>query len=193
LGTMFLENKYSRWYFGIIGSAVARASSKSGGYFESHHIVPRSLGGKHSVDNRVLLTAKEHFVCHLLLCKMTLPGSKERYKMLHAFMLMKGENEWQRRHVGRSYERIKREYASYRSAVRAGQLLTEGHKNKISAALMGHSHITDAGRAVISAKAKARPRKKFTEQDRANISAGMRLARAQRLGTAPGRNRSLQD
>jgi hypothetical protein len=45
-------------------------------YYEAHHIIPACMGGfgnskqwrTHS--NIVLLTAKEHFLCHRLLCKM---------------------------------------------------------------------------------------------------------------------------
>jgi len=44
-------------------------------YYESHHILPKCMGGsgltsqwKH--DNIVLLTAKEHFLCHRLLCEI---------------------------------------------------------------------------------------------------------------------------
>jgi len=36
-------------------------------YYEKHHIVPRCLGGTDDEQNLVLLTAKEHYVCHKLL------------------------------------------------------------------------------------------------------------------------------
>lgn len=36
-------------------------------YYELHHIVPKSLGGGNSEENTVLLTAREHFLAHLLL------------------------------------------------------------------------------------------------------------------------------
>lgn len=35
-------------------------------YLETHHILPRSLGGKDTKENLVNLTAREHFLAHLL-------------------------------------------------------------------------------------------------------------------------------
>ena len=35
-------------------------------YYENHHIIPKCLGGSDKNENRVLLTAREHFVCHKL-------------------------------------------------------------------------------------------------------------------------------
>jgi len=39
-------------------------------YYESHHILPRCMGGKDTIDNLVQLTPSEHFICHLLLSKI---------------------------------------------------------------------------------------------------------------------------
>jgi hypothetical protein len=36
-------------------------------YYEKHHIMPRCLFGNDDNENKVLLTAKEHFICHKLL------------------------------------------------------------------------------------------------------------------------------
>ena len=63
---VFLENKYTKWYFNIIRNANPTTS-----YVEKHHIIPRCIGGSDHRENIVALTAREHFVCHLLLTKMT--------------------------------------------------------------------------------------------------------------------------
>ena len=45
------------------------------GYTECHHILPRCLGGNDDNDdndNLVDLSAREHFICHLLLTKFFL-------------------------------------------------------------------------------------------------------------------------
>ena len=55
---------------------------------EEHHIIPRCLGGSDDKSNLVKLTAKEHFICHLLLTKIYKKGSLEYYKMCHAFLMM---------------------------------------------------------------------------------------------------------
>jgi hypothetical protein len=36
-------------------------------YYENHHIIPKCLGGNDEKENKVLLTAREHFICHKLL------------------------------------------------------------------------------------------------------------------------------
>jgi hypothetical protein len=55
-------------------------------YVEKHHITPKSLGGSNKHTNIVNLTAREHFICHILLTKF-LEG-QAKYKMLSAVTLM---------------------------------------------------------------------------------------------------------
>ncbi len=84
---MFLQNKYTRIYFKLIDSAKSSdRAHKDGVYYEKHHIIPKSLGGGNDDANLVLLTAREHFVCHLLLCHMT--TGRDTYKMASALMKM---------------------------------------------------------------------------------------------------------
>lgn len=59
---------------------------RSLGYFEKHHILPKSLGGSNDKENLVKLTAREHFICHALLIRF-LTG-KDLYKMQWAFHQM---------------------------------------------------------------------------------------------------------
>jgi hypothetical protein len=61
---IFINNKYTNWYNSIINNVKNRNIT---GYTEKHHIIPSSLGGDNSKENIVSLTAREHFVCHLLL------------------------------------------------------------------------------------------------------------------------------
>ena len=39
-------------------------------YTECHHIVPKCMSGSNDEDNLVLLTAREHVIAHVLLCKI---------------------------------------------------------------------------------------------------------------------------
>lgn len=73
---MFIDNKYHRWYFSIINNAKIRATPN--GYSENHHILPKSMGGTWAKKNIVSLTAREHFICHLLLTKMTSGIAKQK-------------------------------------------------------------------------------------------------------------------
>ena len=80
---MFIENKYKFWHDNIIANGKKRILI---GYKEKHHILPRCLGGNNSKDNLVELTAKEHFIVHMLLCKFTTGFAKR--KMYYAFNAM---------------------------------------------------------------------------------------------------------
>jgi hypothetical protein len=102
---MFLVNKYSKWYFSIIENAKNRTTA---GYIEKHHIIPKSMDGDNSAENLVNLTAKEHFICHLLLTKMT-TGNYNK-KMLFAFrqMSMTGGNQERYKINSRMFTSIKK-------------------------------------------------------------------------------------
>lgn len=56
-------------YAAIIQKALKRGRDKLSGY-ELHHIVPKCIGGFDIRDNMVLLTHKEHIICHELLCNI---------------------------------------------------------------------------------------------------------------------------
>lgn len=58
---------YQRIYNQIIERAKTRQIE---GYVEKHHIIPKCLGGNNNKNNLVKLTAREHFVCHLLLTEI---------------------------------------------------------------------------------------------------------------------------
>jgi hypothetical protein len=80
---LFSRNKYFGWYSDLILNAIDREVT---GYVESHHIIPKSLGGSNTKNNLVNLTAREHYIAHLLLTKIT--SGKDRNKMLFAFLAM---------------------------------------------------------------------------------------------------------
>lgn len=44
--------------------------TKQGEYYETHHIIPRSLGGTDAAQNLVRLTVREHWLAHCLLVRM---------------------------------------------------------------------------------------------------------------------------
>lgn len=84
-----------------------------GEYFEIHHIIPKSLGGSNLVNNLAILTAREHFICHWLLVKMYVKGTKEYDKMLNAFWRMQSTNEYHNRYIfSRAYDHLRKEFAN---------------------------------------------------------------------------------
>jgi len=92
---MYLQNKYTRYYYNIINNAKARSID---GYSEQHHIIPKSLGGSNDKSNLVALTPREHFICHWLLTKM-LPKSPEQKKLYHAFSAFNMSSSTQQRQI----------------------------------------------------------------------------------------------
>jgi len=111
---MFKENKYTKYYNLLTSRAKGRVLAE---YTERHHIIPQSLGGSNDKDNLVDLTAREHFICHWLLIKMT--EGEHRGKMLYALQGMKAENKYQQRYssaiTSRVYERYRIEHAKNHS------------------------------------------------------------------------------
>lgn len=132
-------NKYNHWYYSIINQARNRNIE---GYKESHHIIPRSLGGADIKDNLVDLTAREHFICHWLLIKMHTGESKS--KMMYALNGMKRTNREQERYetaiTSRVYQKLKEEFCRIhsqtmkgRKAHNKGKPMSEEQKAKIRA------------------------------------------------------------
>lgn len=103
---MFNNNKYTKWYYQIIKNRKSNPLPKTI-YQEKHHIIPKSLGGDNSIANIVSLSAREHFVCHRLLVKMT--SGKDKIKMSYAIRMMgRVKNHYQHRHkiTSKIYELI---------------------------------------------------------------------------------------
>jgi len=94
---------YKRCYEILINSRQLLDRKKGEGiYYEKHHILPRCLGGDNSKENLILLTAKEHFIAHLLLIKCY--EGKERNKMVQALWAMVSHKNMQRKISSRQYE-----------------------------------------------------------------------------------------
>jgi hypothetical protein len=138
--SIYLPNKYTKWYYSIIETAKNRIIE---GYTEKHHIIPRCFGGTDNSDNLVELTAREHYICHLLLTKM-LEGS-DKYKMIYGYLIMaQGKSRYNQRDYkinSRLYESIKSQQKHSEETKRklseynTGKKLTEETKLKIS---LGH-------------------------------------------------------
>lgn len=126
---------YQRIYYSIISKAKQMEVSRKHhrkmklDYFERHHIIPKCLGGDNAPDNLVLLTAKEHFICHRLLCKIY----PNNYKLLYALNSLLRAGPGQCRHVpsARIYQQIKLEYSKVISERLKGHVVSEAHKEVI--------------------------------------------------------------
>jgi hypothetical protein len=116
--TNFIDNKYKTLYFKIINNAKNRSDIFD--HTERHHIIPKSMGGDNSPENLVVLTTREHFICHYLLVKFT--KDKGRKSMTYAFAMMKPSKKHKNRYFN------SRLYASLRSIV--VKIISETHKGK---------------------------------------------------------------
>jgi hypothetical protein len=128
-------------YLKIYDQIIHRAKKENrlygkGTYYERHHIIPKCMGGQGIVEewkthpNIVILTPREHFICHWLLCRIY----PENKKLAHAFWFMSKQNEPRQQ---RDYIVSSRTYAEAVSNLK----FTEDHKEKIRKTRVGKKTI----------------------------------------------------
>jgi hypothetical protein len=132
---MFKDNKYTRWYYDIINN---RKQNSFNGYTEKHHIIPKSMGGSNRKDNIVALTAREHFICHWLLTKMT---DSKGMRLALLTMTRQSKNQNRYKITGRKFQII-REGASLATSGKNnpmfGKTRDKEVREKISAKVRDH-------------------------------------------------------
>jgi len=140
---LFVDNKYKSIYYKIINKALGEHRDKEISYYEKHHIIPKSLGGTNNRSNLVLLTAREHYICHKLLTKFTIGESKK--KMFCAMWAFNRKSQSQNRIIlnSRDYEYVRKYISKTFSDERKGKhlvgiSLSDEHKLKLSKALKGN-------------------------------------------------------
>ena len=161
----YSHNKYSKYYFSIVTNAKSRDTPPNL-YTERHHIIPKSLGGSNSQENLVRLTAKEHYLCHILLTKMVV--GLDRNKMAHAaWRMICTANRHQDRHKAnsRTYAMVR---ALYIEQV-TGRIMSDSTKEKLRQANLGKKASAEA-KAKMS---KSRTGKTLSAETRAKMSTGM--------------------
>ena len=127
---MYLTNKYTRWYNQIINTAKNRTLPNI--YVEKHHVIPRSLGGNNSIENIVKLTAREHFICHRLLTKITI--GMNRRKMVYALWSMSNRRSNNHIHYipsSKMYAHARQLYIHQLSIARKGIPMSTEQKQKL--------------------------------------------------------------
>lgn len=136
------------------------------GYTETHHIIPKCLGGRNTKDNLTKLTAKEHFIVHHLLTKIH-PNNP---KILYAYTMMLCENKYQNRYItARHYDKLK----MLKSSLTSGEK-NPNWKNKTGGA-KGYKH-SEETKKLLSEQKLGKTRASFkrcpaTEETKAKISA----------------------
>ena len=154
---------YQLIYNNLIQAAQLRPDIEIlNGYTETHHIIPRSIGGGDVSDNLVKLTAREHFIAHWLLWKI-FKNTEHEIKMMYAFNMMR-TNRYERRYYNSHAFDVVR-----KSAIEAqkGKKLSEEHKLKIGQASKGRKHSPET-------RAKMSEKQKIASINRKPISADTR-------------------
>lgn len=119
---------YKLIYEKLINRGLKRGHNKKklGYYTESHHIIPKCMGGSDDENNLVLLTAREHLIAHVILFKIhRLP------KLMFAIHRMCG-NEFP---SSKKYDWMRREHANSVSKSMKALWEDESFKEKMVCAL----------------------------------------------------------
>lgn len=155
------SSKYKKWYIRLCEKALNRKNIN--GYIERHHILPKSLCENEEqikdIENIVCLTAKEHYIAHLLLWKFD--GG---YKMTTAFLCMNMNYKTHQRDKKINsiiYEKLRISLSEYKKIhlkenghPRQGVKLSEETKNKISKSLTGFKMSDETKRKISEATPK---------------------------------------
>ena len=177
---------YQKIYNQLIQKRLTDSLSKKDCYCETHHIIPLSEGGSDTKDNKVNLSAREHYIAHLLLAKIY-----DDFKMYSAITYMqtgrhKDRNfKYNNRLFGKmreefgkkSSERMKGRFVGEKSPM-YGKHLSEETKRKLSEAKRGQQswmkgkHHTAEAKAKISAVRKGKKLKPLSDEHKKAISEG---------------------
>ena len=140
MDNLFNDSKYTNWYFDLIEKC---RNQKIEGYKERHHIIPRSIGGSDNTDNLVNMTARQHFIAHLLLSKMCI-NTKHIYSMKYALWNMVNRDSGKRT-TSYQYERLRvnhskflSEYLTCENNPMYGKHHSLEHRERISKSSKGH-------------------------------------------------------
>lgn len=154
---IFIDNKYTKWYYSLIEKAKNRKLDKNI-YSETHHIIPKSFyltnktgwleENQDDLNNLVELTAREHYLCHLLLVRMT--EGIANIKMVHALSKMSAiGNKDKYRITSWCYEYVKIQ----KSRVQTGKKRNPGVTEKILETKKKTGSIRNSGTPEARAKA----------------------------------------
>ena len=80
-------------------------------YCEKHHIIPKCLGGSNDKTNLTVLTFREHYIAHKLLCKLHKNVSGIQYAFL---CMLRKQPKGNRVITSKMYEEIKKQFSEFK-------------------------------------------------------------------------------
>jgi hypothetical protein len=176
---------YTKIYNQLMERAKGRKPEKRG-YYESHHIIPKCMGGSNDKMNKVKLTYREHFIAHWLLHRAN-PTNKSLAASFHIMVFGTGwrnarkerGNEWmpssrqleeakmskvmERRGTKHSEETRKKMSESVKQYIKEnghhnkGSKLSEGVKEKMRLAKLGKKRSDEVKKRISEGKKKQVP------------------------------------
>lgn len=167
---MFNDTKYTRWYYQLVAKPDLIVD-----YTELHHILPKSLGGSNKRENLVRLSARQHFVAHLLLTKMVDGEAKRKMCWaLHKITFSKNKAQ------SRIFNSAEYELARRLHAANVSKPKSKEHQEKISKALTGKKRTSEQKQRMSLSALKERannpanPKRLRTPEQQEKINAKLR-------------------
>jgi hypothetical protein len=119
---------YKSIYDSIISNAKSESRSKrDGNYYERHHIIPKSLGGLNNSTNLVLLTAREHFIAHRLLCEIYPENDKLKFAYWAMCNQLHGDVSRHYTISSREFQHARKQFSIANSNLHKGKKLSQTH------------------------------------------------------------------
>jgi hypothetical protein len=169
----FVENKYTKIYLQLIEKR--RNVIVTDEYSEIHHIIPKSLGGSNKSSNLVKLTAREHFIAHMLLIRIT--QDKQQTKMRFAIFRMMSNTHNKLKNNSRYYEIARKENA----IALKNKIVTPETRHKMSVWQKGKPK-TDETKLKLSIFAKTRTGAKNSFYGKHHTQESIEKSRISKLG-----------
>jgi len=133
------------------------------GYYELHHIIPKSSGGSNDKSNLVALTARQHYIAHWMLWKAY--GEN----MTRAFFMMSSVGRYERV-SSKTYDKARKDYSVQVKIQMANKpnipKFTPEHREKLKQAKLGTKR-TEATKEKLRIAGLGR---KLTEETKMKIS-----------------------
>lgn len=143
-----IETEYHNrlWYYKVYNNLINKSLNRGlnkdilDGYYERHHILPKSIGGKDIDSNYVLLTAKEHILAHMLLARIY-PDNLNLVRSTSAMLMKNRGRVDQLFNISlKTITSIRENYANYKdefSKEQLGKNITESHRENLSKSHIG--------------------------------------------------------
>ena len=115
--------EYKKIYDTLTSRAVGREYIK--GFYEKHHIIPRSMGGSNEKTNIAILTYREHFLAHWLLTKFV--EGDDLKKMLYALYYITKKSKDNHQRIISSWQFKKSREVHHKAII--GNIYSKGHRH----------------------------------------------------------------